>query len=223
MLALLLMLAAEPTPTAAASPSPTPAAGRTPVPATGQFGRPRTLSDVARERKLATGKGTGSVSVASGSESGAAKPTPSLEGGALPVPPDESPQPHLVVESVRTNDTVGGRGETGVFGRIRNSGSAPACNVRVAIKVFDDHSVYLASGEAPADQSLIKAGETVSFATTIQLPPGVAGPRREKYLGYGTTGGGGTLEGQWRTLGAAEAAVSSFSTSCSARPLKTDE
>jgi hypothetical protein len=222
MLAILvMMLAAEPSPTL--EPSPTPMPKRAPVPATGQYGRPRTLSDVARERKLAIGKGGGNVSVASGSGGGTAKASPSPDGGAVATPADDGLRPNLVVESVRTNDTVGQRGETAVFGNVRNSGRAGACNVRLAIKVFDDRGVYLASGEAAADVSLINPGETVSFAATIQLPPGVAGARREKNLGYGTTGSGGTLEGQWRTLGAAEAAVSTFSANCTAKPLRADE
>jgi hypothetical protein len=225
MLALLLLLAAEPSPSPSASPSPTPAATPVRVPATGQYGRPRTLSDVARERKLAAGKSGGSVTVASGRAGAPAKGSPSPESGAVPAatPADDGPRPQLSIESVATNDVVGAKGETGVFGKIRNSGSGPACNVRVAIKVYDERNVFLASGEAPADQSLINAGETVTFSTTVQLPPGVAGGRKEKSVGYGTTKGGGTLEGQWRILGAAEASISSYSTTCIAKPLKNDD
>ncbi len=154
-----------------------------------------------------------------------AKGTPAPENAATPgaTPADDGVRPQLSVESVATNDVVGSRGETGVFGRIRNSGSGPACNVHVAIKVFDERNVFLASGEAAADQSLINAGDTVTFSTTVQLPPGVAGGRREKSVGYGTTKGGGTLEGQWRILGAAEASISSYSTTCIAKPLRNDD
>ncbi len=201
-LVLVLFLVAPP-PTATPTPAPTPTAAP-------DSGRRRTLSDVARERKLRTG-GKGAVTVAppakgSASEKGAPAQTPTPAG------PSRSGA--VEVDSVAHNDVVGARGELIVFGKIRNRGSVPVCNVRVTARLYDNRGLYLMSSEMSPDQAVVAPGETVSFSATVTVPPGVRGSTKEKQLGDGTSLPQSSLEGSWTVLGRPEAEVSSWSEDC---------
>jgi len=202
-LILFQTVAATPTPT----PAPTPK--RTPVVATPG----RTLSDVARERKLQQARGEaprpGLLTVApSGGGIGArgTEPSPKPADAAAAVPP-AGHQPVVFVNSAEHNDMVSGNGQVRVSGSVRNAGEAPACDVVLTVRLYDEKGVYLASGSGRIDEPLLRPGASSSFGFLVQVPPGVAGSRKQKSLGYGTTGGGVSLEGSWRTLGRAEAEV----------------
>ena len=217
ILVLLQVAAATPTPTPVATPSPTPK--KTPVAAT-PWGFGRSLSDVARERKLQQLKGEAppkarglTVAPAAGGIGGAGKvaatPAGASEAGAA-----AGPRPLVLVESAQHNDVVGSSGQVRVFGTVRNAGAAPACDVVMTVRLYDDKDRYLASGGGRIDEPLLQPGGRSSFNLFVQAPQGVAGSSKQKNLGYGTTGGGVTLEGSWRTLGRAEAEVAAVAEAC---------
>jgi hypothetical protein len=180
----------------------------------------KTLSELARERKLAKEKGiktagTGSVTVA--------KPGV-VTNPSVPQVPQEKAAPgkddlHVYVESVDHNDTVSASGQTTVFGKVRNAGDIGACGLRVAVRVYDERGTYLSSGEAAIDQSQVGPGESVSFQIAVQVPPGVAGRLRDRANSQnrGTTVAGGTIEGNWRYLGRAEGEIRNASP-CAGEP-----
>ena len=138
---LLLLLAAAP----AASPAPTV----TPTPAPTEAPKPRSLADVARERKLVPLKGAGE---ASASES----------------------QGPLRVEELQDNGAVA-EGFLSVYGRVRNTGRTPACRVRLFLRMFDEHGVLLSKGETTTDLKVVPAGDAVPFGGRLKVPPGVRG------------------------------------------------
>jgi hypothetical protein len=146
MLVPLLLAAAQAATPAA---SPTPAATPTPAAAAGPA-RPRSLADVARDRKLVPLKGTGA------------------DG-----PPPEAQGP-LRVEDLQDNGAVAD-GKLSVFGRVRNTGRTPACHVRLFLRIFDSNGVLLSKGETTTDLKVIPPGEAVSFGGRIPVPPGVRG------------------------------------------------
>ncbi|MFI5180675.1 MAG: FxLYD domain-containing protein [Thermoanaerobaculia bacterium] len=213
LIALLLQAAAA-TPTPAPVPTPTPAAVRTPTRAAA-YGGTRTLSDVARERKL---KGTpgapsakkGSVSVASGSAGGS--PTPTATGSVTPV--NGRLSPIVVVDEVHHDQVVGPNGQVRVEGAVRNAGNVLACDVSVTVRLYDDRGRYLVSGAAKADEPILRPGRSSSFAVWVQVPPGIAGAMQSTGPGSGPTSGSFTLEGNWRTLGRAEGEILSVADSC---------
>ncbi len=216
-LALLLQAAAAtPTPTPTPAPAPTPVLARTPVPAA-TWGGTRTLSDVARERKLKRTPGEparkGSVSVASGS--GGAAETPATPGPAESATPGGARiPPPVVVDAVRHNDAVGPNGQVRVEGSVRNVGNVPACDVVLTVRLHDDRGKYLVSGTAKADESLIRPGRSSSFSVWVQVPPGVAGSMSPTGPGSGPVSGSVTLEGNWRRLGRADGEILSVADSC---------
>ena len=215
MIAVLLLLLE------AGRPAPTPTPGPTQTPVTAStYGGGRTLSDVARERRLAKEKGEagktgkGGVTVASGT-AGAALPA----GTPTPAAGDEAevdgPKARLVIDSVAHNGIVGSGGQIAVFGKLRNNGHGSACDVALTIRIYDDKSQYLASTVVKLDEAVIAPNAFVSFSGWLQAPPGVAGSIRDKALGYGTTGPGATLEGKWRMLGdRVDAEVTTYSEKC---------
>ena len=208
---LLQAAAATPTP-APASVSPTP----TPRPAAG----PRTLQDVARERKLAGGvKGKATLGTISGgpSTSSAAGATPvgTPEAGAE-ASPTATPTPSgasVRVTTVSSDGIVDSVGGVRVNGTVRNSGSNPACNVVITVRIMDSHGNYLASAQASPDTTLVQAGEVVSFRTIVQAPPGVRGARSDRDR-KDVTEGSSTYGGEWKVLGASDAVVSSATEDC---------
>ena len=218
LVVLLQVAAATPTPTPAASPVPTPK--KTPVAAAG-YGTGKSLSDVARERKLQKEKGGEppkapgfTLAPAAGGIGGAGKPV------AEPVAPPETdtapgPAPLVRVESAQHNDQVGSGGQVRVYGTVRNTGATAACDVVVNVRLYDDKSRYLVSGSGRIDDPRLPSGERSSYSVTVQVPQGVAGSGKQMSLNYGGTSGGGvTLEGSWRMLGRVEAEVVSVAEAC---------
>jgi hypothetical protein len=196
---------------AAAAPSPAP----TPTPRPSAAG-PRTLQDVARERKLANAKGKGSLVTISGSGAAASPaPTPAPEASGTPTPtPAETPSAASVRVTTVTNDgIVDNTGGVRVNGTVRNSGSNPACNVVVNVRILDSRGDYLSSGQATPDTAVLQPGEVVSFRTIVQAPPGVRGARVDrgrKDVSEGST----TYAGEWKVLGGTEASVASATEDC---------
>jgi hypothetical protein len=221
LLALLFLLqAAAPTPTPTPPPSttPSPAPKRTPVVA-GGFGSGRTLSDVARERRLVKEKGTaaakgGTLTVAPSGGGIGAKDAPAAPPDAAGKTSGLDPRRLVVVESAENNGVVGSNGMVRVYGQVKNAGDAPACDVSITVRLYDEKGVYLVSGGGKIDEPLLRPAMSSSYSVWVQAPPGVGGMPKEKVLGYGTTGPGGTLEGKWRGLGRAEAEIVSVGDSC---------
>lgn len=212
-LALLFQAAAA---APAATPTPTPLPKRTPVAASGA-GATRTLSDVARERKLQAQSGEAApkpagltVAPAGGGIGGKALPAASSKPTATPA---AGAGLAIAVESVQ-HGSVGSTGQVRVFGTVRNAGDAPVCDVSVAVRLYDDGNGYLVSGTAKLDEPVLKPGGRSSFSVFVQVPPGVVGSLKDEDLTPGTTGGSLTLEGRWRTLGRAEAEGVSAADSC---------
>lgn len=150
MLPALLLAAAQ-----AATPAATPSATATPAASaasasTAPAGKPRSLADLARERKLVPLKGTGSGTT----------------------PPDA--QGPLRLEDVQDNGAVGD-GRLSVYGKVRNTGKAPACRVRLFLRMYDAHGVLLSKGETTTDLKVVAPGEAVAFGGSLPVPPGVRG------------------------------------------------
>lgn len=222
--AILLLQAAASTPTPvpartpSSAPTPTPVPIRT-VPGPSAFGGARTLSDVARERKLGAKPGDpsakkGSVTVASGSAGASTTPTPA--GSATPT--EERVPPSVVVDAVRHNDSVSANGTVRVEGSVRNTGNVPACDVAVTVRLYDDRGRYLVSGAAKADETILRPGGSSSFSVSVQVPPGVAGTTKSKEPGSGPVSGSTSLEGNWRTLGNADGEILSVGDCPSEKP-----
>jgi hypothetical protein len=180
---------------------------------------PRTLQDVARERRLSGGtKGKGSVgtiSVGPSTASPAPKGTP--EAAATPEATPE-PEPAVSTSSVRvatvSNDgIVDATGGVRVNGTVRNAGFRSACSVVIAVKILDSRGIYLASGQATPDVTVIPPGEIVSFHAIVQAPPGVRGARTNPDR-KDTTDGSTTMGGDWKLLGGTEASVANATEDC---------
>jgi hypothetical protein len=136
-------------PTPAPSPTPTPTATPTASPTPGGAPKPRSLADIARERKLVPLRG----------------------GAAEPASPEA--QGPLRVEELQDNGAVSD-GYLSVFGRVRNTGRGPACHVRLFLRMFDEHGVLLSKGET-TDLKTVPAGDAVPFGARLKVPPGVRG------------------------------------------------
>jgi hypothetical protein len=134
-----------PTPTPTATPAPAAAA---PGPA-GGAPKPRSLADVARERKLVAPRGSGDA--------------------ALPEPAGP-----LRVEELQDNGAVAD-GVLSVYGRVRNTGRGPACRVRLFLRTYDEHGVLLSKGETTTDLKVVRAGDSVPFGARLKVPPGIRG------------------------------------------------
>jgi len=211
-LALLLLQAASPTPT------PTPAPVVTPTPVTSTA---RTLSDLARERRIAKEKAGAAAKPARGGTLSIAPKNPGGDATApsTPTPVDDvaadDRHARLVVDSAEHNGVVDSGGQVQVFGKLRNTGNTPACDVSLTVRIYDDKGGYLSSTVTKADEGVIAPNGVASFTALLKAPPGVAGAIRDKVLGYGTTGAGATLEGQWRMLGEkVDVEVTTYSEKC---------
>ena len=141
---------AAPVPTPAPSPTPTPTATPTASPTPGGAPKPRSLADIARERKLVPLRG----------------------GAAEPAGPEA--QGPLRVEDLQDNGAVSD-GYLSVYGRVRNTGRGPACRVRLFLRTFDEHGVLLSKGETTTDLKTVPAGDAVPFGARLKVPPGVRG------------------------------------------------
>ena len=132
----LLLQAAAATPTPAPKPAlaPTP----TPTPVARGLVRPRTLQDLARERRLQTGadpKGTARA-ITLGPAAGV---TPGVTPSASPAATGEAPVESAVsaadvrVVSVSNDGIVDANGGVRVTGTIRNAGYQTVCNVMILV------------------------------------------------------------------------------------------
>jgi len=142
LLGPLLLVAA-----ATATPSPAPP---TPTPSQ-EAPKPRSLADVARERRLVPLKGAAA--------------------GEAALPEAQGP---LRVEDLQDNGSATD-GFLSVYGKVRNTGRAPTCHVRLFFRTFDEHGVLLSKGETTTDLKVVAPGESVTFGGRVKVPPGVRG------------------------------------------------
>jgi hypothetical protein len=207
--------------TAAAKPSPAPTATptSTPTPTARVPTRPRTLQDVARERRLKTtpdAKGTGTTitlgSVPGATPAATPSPSPAAAPSASPATSGEAPAgdppsaADIRVVTVSNDGIVDPVGAVRVSGTIRNAGEKTACGVVILVRILDNKGNYLASTQTPADVNILPAGETTSFHTSVQAPPGVRGARTNPDR-RDVTDGSTTMAGDWKLLGGAEAKI----------------
>lgn len=203
-LVLLQAAAATPTPVAVFAPTPTPRPS---------VAGPRTLQDVARERKLAGAqKGKGSLVTISGSPS-TQTPAPAGTPEATAAATPEVSTASVRVTEVRNDGVVDTTGGVRVNGTVRNGGLKAACNVVITVRIMDNKGIYLSSGEAGPDTAVIPPGAVVSFHTIVQAPPGVRGARVDPDR-RDVTDGSTTMAGDWKLLGGTEATVASASEDC---------
>ena len=203
----MLLQAAAVTPT----PAPKPTLAPTPTPAARGLVRPRTLQDVARERHLKTSSETKGPSrtitlgPAAGGTSGA---TPSASPAATgEAPADSAPSAADVrVVTVSNDGIVDAAGGVRVAGTIQNAGDQTVCGVVILVRILDSRGAYLSSSQTPPDVTILPSGETTSFHTTVQAPPGIRGARTNPDR-RDVTDGSTTMAGDWRLLGGAEAKV----------------
>lgn len=167
---------------AAATPSPTPASAESPTPVSAP--RPRSLADIAKERKLVPLKGV------------AAEAVPEAQGP-------------LRVEEVQDNGAVGD-GFLSVYGRVRNTGRVPACRVRLFLRTFDEHGVLLSKGEATTDFKVVSPGESVAFGARLRVPPGVRGSKERPPDVLAE----GPARTNWQRVAKVEGEVLDFSEEC---------
>ncbi|MCM3876659.1 MAG: FxLYD domain-containing protein [Thermoanaerobaculia bacterium] len=205
-LALLLQAAAV-TPT----PAPEPTLAPTPTPVARGLARPRTLQDVARERHLKTGANTKGTprTITLGPAAGA---TPGVTPSASPEATGEPPAgavssaADVRVVNVTNDGIVDAAGGVRVTGTIRNAGDQTVCGVVILVRILDSRGAYLSSSQTPPDVTILPSGETTSFHTTVQAPPGIRGARVNPDR-RDVTDGSTTMAGDWRLLGGAEAKV----------------
>jgi hypothetical protein len=203
----LLLQAAAVTPT----PTPEPTLAPTPTPAARGLVRPRTLQDVARERHLKTSadmKGTPRT-ITLGRAAGA---TPGATPSASPAATGEAPEgsassaADVRVVTVSNDGIVDAAGGVRVAGTIRNAGDQTVCGIVILVRILDSRGAYLSSSQTPPDVTILPSGETTSFHTTVQAPPGIRGARTNPDR-RDVTDGSTTMAGDWRLLGGAEAKV----------------
>jgi hypothetical protein len=203
----ILLQAAAVTPTPA--PEPTPAA--TPTPAVRGLVRPRTLQDVARERHLKTSaetKGTPRTITLGPAAGGTPGATPSASPAATgEAPTDIAPSAADVrVVTVSNDGIVDAAGGVRVAGTIRNAGYQTVCGVVILVSILDSRGAYLSSSQISPDVTILPSGETTSFHTIVQAPPGIRGARTNPDR-RDVTDGSTSMAGDWRLLGGAEAKV----------------
>jgi hypothetical protein len=206
----ILLQAAAITPT----PTPEPTLAPTPTPVARGLVMPRTLQDVARERRLKTGadpKGTpqpitlGPAAAAAGGTPGATRSaSPEATGDAsLAGAPGAA---DVRVVTVSNDGIVDAAGGVRVAGTIRNAGDQTVCGVVILVRILDSRGGYLSSSQTPPDVTILPSGETTSFHTIVQAPPGIRGARTNPDR-RDVTEGSTSMAGDWRLLGGAEARV----------------
>jgi len=201
--ALVLFQAAAATPGATPTPTPTPKASG--------IVRPRTLQDVARERRLKTdadAKGTGTTITLGPAPGSTPVPTPSASPvAAAEAPAGDAPSASDVrVVSVSNDGVVDPGGLVRVSGTVRNGGDQTVCGVVILVKILDSKGEYLASTQIAPDVNVLPARETSSFHASIQAPPGVRGARVDSSR-KDASDGSTTMAGDWNLLGGTEAKV----------------
>ena len=165
--AVVVLLAAQAsTSTPAATPTVTPVAAADPY-------RPRSLSELAKDRRLGRLTGVGAAVVTTpGPEQ---EPTPAISTTSAAARRSGM----LRVEDVQDNVAVSD-GRVSVFGTVRNIGRVPLCRVRIFLKLYDDHGVLLSIGETTTDLKIVAAGEVVTFGGTVKAPAGLRGSSERK-------------------------------------------
>ena len=139
-----LLLAAQvsssapaPTPTDTPGP-PTPVPTATPVGAANP-NRPRSLSELAKERRLGRLTGSGAAVVTTPEP----EPAPAGTPAEPPILSASARRSALLrVEDVQDNGAVAD-GRVSIYGKIRNTGRTPLCRVRIFLRMYDDHGVLL--------------------------------------------------------------------------------
>ncbi|MCM3876658.1 MAG: FxLYD domain-containing protein [Thermoanaerobaculia bacterium] len=167
------------TPSAVVTPSaPAPVPTATPVAAADPY-RPRSLSELAKERRLGRLTGTGATVVTTPEP----EPTPAGTATASSGPSASSAAARrsgmLRVEDVQDNGAVMD-GRVSVYGTVRNTGRVPLCRVRIFLRLYDDTGVLLSTGETTTDLKTVAAGETVAFGGTVKAPAGLRGSSERK-------------------------------------------
>ena len=194
---------------AAAAPGVTPTPTPTPTPS-GPV-RPRTLQDVARERRLKTGpdaKGKGTTITLGPAPGATPAATPSASpAAAVETPASDAPSASDVRVVAVTNDgVVDPVGLVRVSGTVRNGGDQTVCGVVILVKILDSRGEYLASTQIAPDVNVLPPRETSSFHANIQAPPGVRGARVDPSR-RDASDGSTTMAGDWKLLGGTEAKV----------------
>jgi hypothetical protein len=182
VLAIALLLAAV-TPTSTPTPAP---AGPAPTRVTVDSNRPRTLADVARERR-GRSKPQGSVSAAEGT---LPRDTPSDRIAVLPA----AGAPAVRIAASH-HEPIDGDGHVRFSGSVQNPGAVAACGVHVIYRVYDDHGKPIGTGEASTQPAQIGPGQEAAFHGWVSMPPGVFNPENRvsagdpnveiRYLGRG--------------------------------------
>ncbi|MGZ5430032.1 MAG: FxLYD domain-containing protein [Thermoanaerobaculia bacterium] len=192
----------------AAAPDATPTSTPTSAPTV----RPRTLQDIARERRLKTGpdaKGTGTTITLGPAPGVTPASTPSASpaaGGEAPAGDAPPSATDVRVVAVSNDGVVDPAGLVRVSGTVRNGGDQTVCGVAILVRILDSKGNYLASAQTAPDVNVLPARETASFHASVQAPPGVRGGRvntNRRDVGDGST----TMAGDWTLLGGAEAKV----------------
>ena len=103
--------------------------------------------------------------------------------GAGEAPASEAQGP-LRVEEIQDNGAVAD-GFLSVYGRVRNTGRAPACRVRLFLRMFDEHGVLLSKGETTTDLKVVPVGRRRAVRGAPEGAPGRtrlagAAPRRPR-------------------------------------------
>jgi hypothetical protein len=177
--------------------------------------RPRTLQDVARERRLKTGPDAkGSISEIKLGPAAGASPaaTPDSTPSASPAANAETPAadaPNAAdvrVVSVSNDRVVDPAGLVRVSGTVRNMGDQALCSVAILVKILDSKGNYLSSAQTSPDVNVLPAKETSSFHASVQAPPGVRGARVDPDR-RDVTDGSTSMAGNWTLLGGTEAKV----------------
>jgi hypothetical protein len=110
------------------------------------------------------------------------------------------------VVTVSNDGIVDATGGVRVTGTIRNAGDQTVCGVVILVRILDSRGAYLSSSQTAPDVTILPSGETTSFHTTVQAPPGIRGARTNPDR-RDLTDGSTTMAGDWRLLGGAEAKV----------------
>jgi hypothetical protein len=202
--AIVLFAAQASSATPAPSPTPTPVAATpvrtpSPVPAADPR-RPRSLSDIARERRLGRLTGAGAVVVTT--------PEPEPDPAPSGTPSARRAGP-VRVEDVQDNGAVTD-GFVSVYGTVRNTGRVPACRVKIFLRLYDDHGVLLSTGETTTDLKIVAPGEAVTFGGIVRAPAGLRGSRERKAdpLVDGPT------STNWQRVGRVDAEITDVSDVC---------
>ncbi|MEO8586204.1 MAG: hypothetical protein ABI584_08580 [Acidobacteriota bacterium] len=179
--AVVILLAAQ---VSSSTPAPTPTAlpeAKAPVPtatpvSAANPNRPRSLSELAKERRLGRLTGTGSVLVTTPEPEPAPAGTPAAPAGMSAAARRAGA---LRVEDAQDNGVVAD-GRVSVYGWVRNTGRVPLCRVRIFLTLYDDHGVLLSTGETTTDLKIVSAGEAVTFGGTVKAPAGLRGSSERK-------------------------------------------